>query len=108
MTRKYTQDYRLDNIVTPSGKLKTVPVYTGLWYEFEADAETVRRAKVRYLVLTVGAVLSLLWLLVFTNHMDRGWYVSMPAAISTLFLLFAGMSTWRLCTAKGPEKVRRA
>ena len=102
MAKKYVSDYRLDNVLTESGKLKTVPVYTGDWYEFEAAPEQVRKTKLRYLFLMIGAVLSLLWLLVFTNHMDRGWYVSMPSALSTIFLLFAGFSVYRLWTADGP------
>ncbi len=102
MARKYVSDYRLDNVLGADGKLKTVPVYTGEWYEFEASEEEIQKTRLRYLLLLVGAVLSLLWLLVFTNHMDRGWYLSMPAALSTIFLLFAGMSVYRLWTAKGP------
>lgn len=102
MSRKYVDDYRLDNVLGPNGKLKTVPVYCGDWYEFEADEETVRKTKLRYVVLTALAVASLLYLLIFTNHIGHYWYVAAPLALSTIFLFFAALSTWRLRTANGP------
>lgn len=102
MSRKYVDDYRLDNMLGSNGKLKTVPVYCGDWYEFEADAATVAQARRRYVVLTVVAIVSLLYLLIFTNHIGHVWYVALPVALSTIFLFFTALSTWRLWTAKGP------
>lgn len=106
MARKYVQDYRLDNVLTTGGRLKTVPVYVGDWYEFEASEGAIRKTKLRYGVYAAVAVLSLVWLLLFTNHMrtesSSGWYVVVPAAISILFLFFACLSIYRLFTAKGP------
>lgn len=102
MARKYVGDYRLDNVLGPNGRLKTVPVYCGDWYELAAPKERHRAIRLRYLSITVLAALALILLLVFTDRMARGWYVTIPAALSTIFLFFAALAVYRLWTATGP------
>lgn len=102
MAKKYVQDYRLENRVGRDGKLRTVPVYKGDWFDFTADPASVARAKTTYPALIAASGVLLLYLLIFTNHMDNQWYVVLPAAFSLIFWLFAALSVYRLLRAKGP------
>lgn len=102
MARKYVQDYRLENRMSKDGKVRTVPVYKGDWFDFTADPAAVARAKVTYPALIAASGVLLLYLLIFTNHMGNQWYVVLPAAFSLIFWFFAVLSTYRLLTAKGP------
>ena len=105
VSRKYTGDYRLENITTPSGKVKTVPVYKGDWFAFCADASAVQRTKRLYPAFS--AVIAALFLLVLSMNAPSGhiYYVMVPFAVMVFPVYFALAAAYRLLTAK--EKVTR-
>lgn len=105
VSRKYTGDYRLENITTSSGKVKTIPVYKGEWFAFCADASVVQRTK--RLFPAFSAVIAALFLLVLLMNAPSGhiYYVMVPFAVMIFPVYFALAAAYRLLTAK--EKVTR-
>jgi len=105
VSRKYTGDYRLENITTASGKVKTVPVYKGEWFTFACDEAVVRRIKRIYPAFSV--VITLLFLLVLLLNAPCGhiYYVMAPFAAMIFPVFFALAAARRLLTAK--ERVTR-
>ena len=105
VSRKYTGDYRLENITTPSGKVKTVPVYRGDWFAFCAEKNVVQRTK--RLFPAFSAAVAALFLLVLLMNAPCGhiYYVMVPFAVMVFPVYFALAAAYRLLTAK--EKVTR-
>ena len=105
VSRKYTGDYRLENISTPSGRIKTVPVYRGDWFAFTADEKTVKRTKKCFPAFS--AAIAALFLLVLAMNAPSGhiYYVMTPFAVMVFPVFFALAAAYRLLTAK--EKVTR-
>lgn len=101
VSRKYVGDYRLENRTNPkTGKVSTVPVYRGDWFAFCADAQTVRRMKRLYPILSLLCALLLLLTLTLNAPSGHAYYVSLPfvALIPPVYLSLAG--SWRIWTAK--------
>ncbi len=99
-SRKYANDYRLENIETKSGKLKTVAVYGGASYVFEAGAETLAAAKKQL----AGCVL-VFWIAQFTalflnTRCARCMWVIMPQAFALLAFGFVSVAVWMLIRAE--------
>ena len=105
VSRKYTGDYRLENVTTPSGKTKTVPVYRGEWFTFVADEADIKRIRVLYPVFS--AVIAALFILVLLLNAPSGhiYYVMAPFAAMIFPVFFALAAARRLLTYK--EKVTR-
>ena len=105
VSRKYTGDYRLENITTASGKLKTVPVYKGDWFTFACDEVGIRRIRRSYPAFSL--VIALLFLLVLLLNAPSGhiYYVMAPFAAMIFPVFFALAAARRLLTAK--DKVTR-
>ena len=93
VSKKYVGDYRLENIKDRKGRLKTVPVYRGPLFRFQADAETLKKAKLRFLVLNVIAAAALLITLLLKSELLQRVYVIMPLILSLLpmVLLWSGL-----------------
>lgn len=100
VSRKYTGDYRLENVTDKRGKIRTVPVYRGDWYSFCESAGTVRRAKLLYCVLSALCLVMFLPILFVNAPCSRIMYITLPAAamVFPLYFLLAGCR--RLLTAK--------
>lgn len=99
-SRKYANDYRLENIETKSGKLKTVAVYSGASYMFEASSETLATAKKQL----TGCVL-VFWIAQFTalflnTRCARCMWVIMPQAFALLAFGFVSVAVWMLIRAE--------
>lgn len=105
VSRKYTVDYRLENIPTPSGKQKTVPVYRGDWFAFVADDAVVRRIRLEYPLFSL--VIALLFVLVLSMNAPCGhyYYVMLPFAAMVFPVFFSLAAARRLLIAK--DKVTR-
>jgi hypothetical protein len=106
VTKKYANDYRLENVLAPGGKLKTVAVYRGSYFRFLAPAESIRRLKYLYLgsaVLAAGFWLALMFLNL--RRAEGSWALLLPAGIGIFAMFYEGCGIWRLFTAG--EKVTR-
>ena len=105
VSRKYTGDYRLENITTPSGKVKTVPVYRGEWFVFVCNEKEVKQIKRLYPAFSV--LIAALFLLVMLLNAPCGhiYYAMVPFAAMVFPVFFALAAAYRLLTAK--EKVTR-
>ncbi len=106
VSRKYTSDYRLDNVVDPrTGKISTRPVYCGVYYRFCADAAVLARCRrlcALAVVLLVACYLTPLLLNAPSGHM---MYVMLPLAAMVFPVYYLGAGCWRLLTAR--ERVTR-
>ncbi len=105
VSRKYTGDYRLENITTPSGKVKTVPVYRGEWFAFVCPETDIKRLKLKYIVSSL--LITLLFILVLTLNAPCGhtYYVMVPFAAMIFPVFFSLAAARRMLTAK--DKVTR-
>lgn len=105
VTRRYTADYRLENRLSRSGKLKTEAVYKGLWFAFDASAQTVKKMRVLYTVCTTVAVAAVVSLLCLPAALGHIWYVVLPLAVGLLPAWLCAASLLRLWSAG--QKVTR-
>ncbi|MBQ9412558.1 MAG: hypothetical protein IJU29_05615 [Oscillospiraceae bacterium] len=105
VSRKYTGDYRLENVLDKNGVLRTVPVYRGPLFRFTAEPEALRRVKGRTLLLTAAATAALLLPLLSSAPLLRLWYAALPAALCVLPDAELWMGVRRLYTA-GPTVTR--
>ena len=105
VSRKYTGDYRLENITTPSGKVKTVPVYSGEWFAFVCSEAEVKLLKLKYPLSSL--MITLLFILVLLLNAPCGhiYYVMVPFAVMVFPVFFSLAAARRLLTAK--DKVTR-
>lgn len=100
VSRKYTGDYRLENITDRRGRIRTVPVYRGDWYSFCESAETVRRTKRLCCILSALCLAMFLPVLFVNAPCGHVMYITLPfaALIIPIYFLLAGCA--RLLTAK--------
>ena len=106
VTRKYLGDYRLENRTNPrNGKVVTVPVYRGEWFAFTADAQTVRKMKRLYPLLSALSAAMFLLVMLLNAPCGHMFYVMLPFAAMIFPVYFALAGSRRLLTAK--EKVTR-
>ncbi len=106
VSRKYTSDYRLENVVDPrTGRLRTRPVYRGEYYRFRAAPAAVRGTKRLYLLASLLCTACFLAPLFSNAPSGHAMYVMLPfaALVFPVFYLLAGCR--RLVAAK--ERVTR-
>ncbi|MBQ4312776.1 MAG: hypothetical protein IJC18_01075 [Clostridia bacterium] len=94
VSRKYANEYRLQNVTDSRGKIKTVPVYYGDYYVFEADRQDMLLTRNTYLVATVAIWLMLGTALCMDSYSTRVLYVVLPAAICVLPLFYLSLAVW--------------
>lgn len=96
VSRKYTKDYRIENVLLPDGKVVTRPVYCGKYYAFSADPQILRHARI-CLTVSVAAYWLFFWTGLFLNSGGmRRWYVSLPYFCSFLPAAFLTGSLYYL------------
>lgn len=88
-SRKYVDDYRLDNVLDANGRLRTVSVYAGDWYGFVLTGRARARLKTVCAVAALIAAVSAVFPLCRSVPVMRAWYVCLPAVFT---LLPAGMA----------------
>lgn len=98
-SRKYVNDYRLENVETKSGKLKTVPVYRGSSYVFEAEGETLAAAKKQLAGCVLVFWIAQVTALFLNTRCSRCMWVLMPQAFSLLAFGIASVGVWMLLRA---------
>ena len=105
VTRKYTGDYRLENVLDSRGKMKTVSVYSGAFFRFTESGERLRRTKSLAAVLTVLSAAAGLIPLFINTPIVHNWFVTVPFVCGLLPLAWEIMSVFLILTAK--ERVKR-
>lgn len=90
--RKYVTDYRIEESVTPSGRVESRRVYQGTYYRFLKSPECIRKLRIHILMVSVAAIGLLLPMLFTNSDLGRTFYVVLPVAASfvPLYLLLAG------------------
>lgn len=78
VSRKYTNDYRLENTIGPNGKTVTVAVYRGVYFKFTADWCKLKRARV-HITASCAVYWLFFWLaLCLDSGAMRQLYFSLP------------------------------
>lgn len=90
--RKYVSDYRLEESLTPSGRMETKRVYRGEYYRYQESPECIRKLRLRILLVCVAVIVLMLPMLLTNSDLGRTIYVVLPVAASfvPLYLLLAG------------------
>lgn len=90
--KKYASDYRIEDALSPSGRIVSKRVYQGVYYRFQASGEEIRKLRLRVFLLTAATILLLLPMLFTNSDLGRTIYVVLPVAASfvPLYLLLAG------------------
>ena len=105
ITRKYTGDYRLENVLDAGGNLKTVPVYRGPYFRFCAPAAEIRRTKLRLMLLILASSAALLLALILPAPVLQRLYSILPLVLCLLPTVLLWQSIWTMFRAG--EKARR-
>lgn len=105
VSRKYVNDYRLENVQTENGRIVTKPVYRGDLFDFEKSVEEVVKLKRLILRTTVIEWLVLILALLINSDKGRVMYVSLPL-IAVAFPLL-GQSRIITLFFKGGEGYKR-
>lgn len=90
--RKYVSDYRLEKVVTPSGKVQTRQIYQGVYYTYAQAPEAISRLRKHILLTVVAAAVLLLPMLMTASDLSHTIYIVLPvaAAFVPLYQLLAG------------------
>ena len=101
VSKKNLGDYRLENITDRKGRIKTVPVYRGPLFRFQADAQALKQAKLRFLALTAAASAALLITLLLKADVLQRIYVIMPLVLGILPVVLLWSALYNLFNAGG-------
>lgn len=103
--RKYLTDYIIEDQLDPkTGRLKSVAVYTGKWFCFVHDAETMRRLRLRCFAATASCAVFFIAGLLTAAPCCRTMYVILPYAVLEFPIFYAAAGCLRLKRAEGPIK----
>lgn len=78
VSRKYTSDYRLENVEGKDGKTKTVAVYRGDLFDWIVSKEEVEKIKKIFTFSTIIEWVLLMISLSLNTNKSRVMYVSLP------------------------------
>ena len=100
--RKYLGDYIIEDQLDPkTGRLKSVAVYTGKWFAFTHDGETMRRLRRRCYALTAVCAALFIAGLLTAAPCCRTMYVILPYAVLEFPIFYAAAGCARLKRAEG-------
>lgn len=90
--KKYVSDYRLEKVVTPSGKVETRRIYQGAYYRFERSRKEILALRKHILLVALFSALLIFPLLMTETYLSHTIYIVMPvaAAFVPLYHLLAG------------------
>lgn len=90
--KKYVSDYRIEDSVTPSGRVESKRVYQGVYYRFLESEACIRRLRLHIIVVAVVTAVLLLPFLFTNSDLSRTFYVVLPVALAyvPLYHLLAG------------------
>lgn len=96
-SKKYVSDYRLENQPgARNGKVKTVPVYRGQRFVYDADAASLRQSQWFFTAATAISLAAFLLVLTMNAPCGHAMYVMMPFAALVFPLFFTAASCLRL------------
>ena len=101
VSRKYTSDYRLENIKDKNGKIVTKPVYRGDLFGFSKSQEEVKRLKSIFVVSTIIEWCLYVFSILINTRAGRAMYVSLPFLAIAFPLLGQSDAVWTLASTKG-------
>ena len=102
VSKKYVGDYRLENVPDRKGKLKTVPVYRGPLFRFTTEEAALKKAKKRFLLLTILLTAAVLATMLLHADILSRIFVVMPLALSILPTVLLWSGIYHLFTAVDP------
>lgn len=111
VSRKYTSDYRLENVEGKNGKTKTISVYRGDLFDWVISKEEVEKIKKIFTFSTIMEWVLLLVSLSLNTNKGRVAYVSLPLIAVAFPLLgqtdclFALRKTRKSVERKDKDKV---
>lgn len=90
--RKYVSDYRIEDSLTPTGRVESRRVYQGVYYRFLESPECIRKLRLHIIIVSVAAIALIFPLLLTNSDLGRTFYVVFPVTASfvPLYLLLAG------------------
>lgn len=104
--KKYVKDYEIEYRDVPGKKRqKAFRVYVGPYFRFRESKEEIEKLKKFYLIGLLLEIFLILFPMCFDSAAQRSYMIALPQALSTIPLVLAGGSVWRIWTAK--EKVER-
>lgn len=99
--RRYAGDYRLEEYVTPKGKVETRRIYQGAFYRFRREEKAVRALGKRLCLISLGCLIFLLPMLFNNTRIGRTAYVLLPIAFTLLPLYHTAAVGVRLQSSPG-------
>ena len=106
ISKKYTSDYRLENVTDKDGKIKTVPVYCGTYYQLASERDKLKQVRLYSLIACGFYWVFFFFGLAFDSGSLRQIYVSLPYVFSCLPAAFYSFSVYNFSKSvtNPPEK----
>ena len=101
VSKKYTSDYRLENVEGKNGKIVTKPVYRGDLFGFSKSQEEVKRLKSIFVVSTIIEWCLYVFSILINTRAGRAMYVSLPFLAIAFPLLGQSDAVWTFASTKG-------
>ena len=100
--KKYVNDYRNEYIIKPNGKPGMIAIYKGKYFRFVADEASIKKAKVRFSILSVTALILTVIPLIYKSVGADTLYVALPHVIAFFPLVHLLMGVWSFIYRKPP------
>jgi len=101
VSKKYTKEQTLQNVLDEKGRLRTVAVYTGPMFRFPAGGGW-RRTRRTLTILTAACLVCALVPLIISTELSRCWYTAMPMTLALLPVVGLAVLCFRLFTVQEP------
>lgn len=105
VSRKYVNDYGLENVRGKNGRVKTVSVYKGPWFRFTAKPEELKKSRSICIAASLAGTAAMLPPLFIKAEILGAVYVLLPLLCCLWPIAFELMGVYRLLTAA--ERVTR-
>ncbi|MCI7606678.1 MAG: hypothetical protein MSS69_07975 [Spirochaetales bacterium] len=101
VSKKYTSDYRLENVEGKNGKVVTKPVYRGDLFGFSKSEKKIKRLKTIFIITTIIQWCLYLASVLINTRAGRTMYVSLPFLAIAFPLLGQSDAVWTFVSTKG-------
>ena len=100
--KKYVNDYSKQYVIKPNGKPGLTAVYKGKYFDFAADREAIKRARITFACLSMLAAVLAVIPLLYRSAGARTLYVALLHAASFFPLAHLLLGVYRFCFCKPP------